>query len=198
MSESTTPGLPPRVKRFDRFLVLLLAGSLALNVYLGWCLKKSNNASAPPALKLTANDTVESFLASNLEGKFERIEFTSTGRPTVLYIFTPTCHWCARNKGNISALVQNSGDKFRFLGVSLAQNGLSEYVRKNSVGCPTYTNLTPDTINELGLGNTPQTIVVSSEGRVLKNWSGAYGGKMQREIEEYFQVTLPGLLPEGQ
>jgi hypothetical protein len=49
------------------------------------------------------------------------------------------------------------------------------------------------TDHSLGLGSTPQTIVISPEGRVLKNWTGSYGEQVQAELEEYFQIRLPGL-----
>lgn len=44
----------------------------------------------------------------------------------------------------------------------------------------------------LGLGATPQT-VVSREGRVVKNWIGAFGPNSQADVEEFFGVQLPGL-----
>ena len=59
---------------------------------------------------------------------------------------------------------------------------------------PVYTGLKSDTIQALGLGGTPQTIVISPEGLVLKNWPGAYREQTQREVEDYFQVRLPGLI----
>jgi len=56
-----------------------------------------------------------------------------------------------------------------------------------------YTRLTSETIESLGLGSTPQTIVISAEGRVLKNWKGAYGERVQPDVEAYFGIRLPGL-----
>ncbi len=45
----------------------------------------------------------------------------------------------------------------------------------------------------MGLGPTPQTIVISPQGKVLKSWVGAYHDKTQREVETEFGVLLPGL-----
>ena len=45
----------------------------------------------------------------------------------------------------------------------------------------------------LGLGSTPQTIVIAPDGRVLKNWIGAFGMPVQTQVEEFFDVRLPGL-----
>ena len=49
------------------------------------------------------------------------------------------------------------------------------------------------TLQSLGLGNTPQTIVVSPEGEILKVWMGAYLEEMQPEVEAFFGLNLPGL-----
>jgi hypothetical protein len=41
---------------------------------------------------------------------------------------------------------------------------------------------------------TPQTIVLTRKGTVLRSWTGAYAGEVRREIEEYFDVVLPPLM----
>jgi hypothetical protein len=43
------------------------------------------------------------------------------------------------------------------------------------------------------LSGTPETIVVSPDGKVLAVWLGAWTGKYQAEIETYFQIHLRGL-----
>ena len=47
--------------------------------------------------------------------------------------------------------------------------------------------------NAYRLSGTPQTIVVSSRGEVMKNWNGAYVGDVKHEVESYFGIILPGL-----
>ncbi|MGE0887721.1 MAG: hypothetical protein AB7P14_29725 [Blastocatellales bacterium] len=59
-------------------------------------------------------------------------------------------------------------------------------------GTTIYKQPTEEAIEQLGLGSTPQTIVISPEGKVLKNWVGAYGSS-KPEIEAYFGVQLPGI-----
>jgi hypothetical protein len=58
---------------------------------------------------------------------------------------------------------------------------------------PVYANPTPETVRALGLGSTPQTILISPEGEVLKSWAGAYVGRVRPEVEVFFGVNLPGL-----
>jgi hypothetical protein len=35
---------------------------------------------------------------------------------------------------------------------------------------------------------------VSSDGKIIKSWFGAYSGDLQREVEEYFKTHLPGIV----
>lgn len=58
---------------------------------------------------------------------------------------------------------------------------------------PIYTELSAETISNYKMGGTPRTLVVSPKGELLKSWFGAYGGKLQQEVEEYFSIKLPGI-----
>jgi hypothetical protein len=189
---SGPPGSPVRSRRPDLFLLLLLLASLSLNVYLGWKVKRGNvapNLIAP----VTPGTKVEPIRVTSLDGKSQTISYQDTDKPTVLYRLSPTCSWCERNRENIAKLTER-GDRFRFIGLSLSEAGLREYVEKQQLKFPVYTRVAPEAQTALGLGPTPQTIVISPEGRVLKNWAGAYNESTRDEIEDYFQIQLPGLV----
>lgn len=109
-------------------------------------------------------------------------------------VLSPSCIWCERNRKNIDELTKAKGKDSRFVGLSLSGEQLKEYVEEHHLNFPVYTGLKSDAIQALGLGGTPQTIVISPEGLVLKNWPGAYREQTQREVEDYFQVRLPGLV----
>ena len=47
------------------------------------------------------------------------------------------------------------------------------------------------TVTKYGLGATPTTILISREGKILREWSGAYVGSTKTAIEGYFRVRLP-------
>ncbi|HEY0730546.1 MAG TPA: redoxin family protein [Pyrinomonadaceae bacterium] len=166
--------------------------SLSLNVYLGWKVKRGNVPSNLP-VPVAPGTKVEPIKAASLDGEPQTISYHDTDKPTVLYVLSPTCPWCDRNRANIAKLTER-GDRFRFVGLSLSEAGLKEYVDKQQLKFPVYTRVTPEAQIELGLGPTPQTIVISPEGRVLKNWAGAYNEQTRDEIEEYFQIQLPGLV----
>lgn len=94
---------------------------------------------------------------------------------------------------NIRTLASAKGESFRMLGLSLTQSGLQEYVEAHGINFPTYVIGDMESVRSLDLGSTPQTLVVSSDGKIEKNWIGAFSGELHRDVETYFQVKLPGL-----
>jgi peroxiredoxin len=197
---SQSVSLPKPSKKNDFFLLVLLAGSLALNVYLGWSVKRLGAAAAgvPPApVKLSAGAAVGPVTATDLGGKQETIGYVDSDKPTVFYVFSPACVWCERNAQNINAVAAR-GESFRFVGLSLSDEGLTEYVQSHHLSFPVYKAVSEESVKMLGLGSTPQTIVISPDGHVLKNWSGAYTVSVQPEVEEFFKVRLPGLAAQKQ
>jgi peroxiredoxin len=190
--ESQTP--PIRSRKTDGFLLLILAASLSLNVYLGWKLRQASNTPAPITIKkLPPGTKVDPITVVGVDGRQETISYGGNDKPTVLYVLSPSCVWCERNKANIEKLVELKGNSFRFVGLSLVDDGVKEYAETHHLSFPIYSKLSAETIRTLGLGGTPQTIVVSPDGRIVKNWSGAYTESSRGEVEEYFQVHLPGL-----
>jgi len=171
--------------------MLLLAASLCLNVYLGWKIKQvpvaENRGKLLPGMK------IDPITAIGADGKSVTISYGGSTKPTVFYVISPSCIWCKRNQANINKLIDSKGNDFRFIGISLAESGLNEYTAEHHLRFPVYTGLKAETIGALGLGGTPQTIVVSPTGNILKVWAGAYVEQLRPEVETYFGVQLPGL-----
>ena len=85
-----------------------------------------------------------------------------------------------------------TGDRYRFVGLSLTDKAVSEYVITHSLDFPVVV-VSGETRAALRLGGTPQMLVVSEKGKLLKNWIGAPQDDLETEIEEYLGVQLPGL-----
>ncbi|HET6975590.1 MAG TPA: TlpA disulfide reductase family protein [Pyrinomonadaceae bacterium] len=181
--------------RPDVFVLLLLVASLCLNVYLG--LKVKQGAVPQSTAKLAPGMKIDPVYALGADGKPLTISYDATNKPTVLYVITPSCIWCKRNQANIDKLVEAKANDFRFIGLSLAEDGLKEYVDEHRLKFPVYAGVTNETVQSLGLGSTPQTIVVSSEGKILKVWWGAYLENKQPEVEAFFGIQLPGSTSPG-
>jgi hypothetical protein len=89
--------------------------------------------------------------------------------------------------------VRPAKNSFRFIGLTLSDQNLATYLESHQLDFPIYKTVAPESIEMLGLASTPQTIVIRSDGKVLKNWVGAFTGRVQPEIEQFFNVRLPGL-----
>lgn len=129
-----------------------------------------------------------------LDGADVVVPVRTDDRATVLYIFSPDCGWCDRNlenqKGLIASLDQS---KYRFIGMSGTAENLAGYLAEKAVDAEIFSTPSAATKELLKLGMTPTTIVLSPEGKVARSWTGAYSPRVQKEIEEYFGLTLPGL-----
>jgi hypothetical protein len=167
---------------------------VALNVFLSRKVRVlrliEDSLRAEGSLKV--GEVVPALQGKDLNG--QPVSFAYDSRfPTVIYVLSPTCAWCKRNEANVEALAINVVGKYRFLAVSLSSDGLRQYAESAHISFPLYSDLQVSTLSAYKFGGTPQTIVVSPEGKVLKNWKGAYIDEVKEEVESYFAVRLPGI-----
>ncbi len=184
-------------------LAILLLCSALLNVILGRKVKDLNygtlylKAEISSARGLNPGDKAPPIEATDIEGRPATITHLGSDSPSIIYIFTPSCAWCTRNLNNIRTLSIQTRANYRFIGLSLSSKGLREYVSQNGLDFPIYTD--PIGVTALAYkGGTPRTLVVSSEGRILESWFGAYTGEIQQQVEEYFKTRLPGVAGDEQ
>ena len=186
------PANPPK-KQIDYFLIAIVIAALMLAFYLFLKPASAPWAKPQPAASLAPGTMVQPITVTSLSGTREIVDYKKYDKPTVIYVISPSCVWCKRNTQNINALASRKAEAFHFVGVSLSEPGLAEYLNSHGLDFPTYQQLAPESRQMLGLGATPQTIVISRDGRVLKNWIGAFNSELQPEIEEFFGIQLPGL-----
>jgi len=176
-----------------RALPLLLVASGAFNallaarvVFLEYRLRP-----APPPI-VNVGKRLPELAGHDPEGNSLTIRFSDYRKSTVLLVLRPGCSWCAKNMSNWQKLIQEAGQRYRFIAVSPTEAGLGKYLREYNLTIPAVTSLPNDGVLEaVWIGGTPQTIVVGPDGVVMKAWSGAYGRPVKTEIERYFGVTLP-------
>jgi peroxiredoxin len=178
-------------------IAAMLGVSLAVNLLLAYKVRTLSDSlaesTAPPAVAV--GTAVPPIKAHGPDGQEYVISYADGDRPVVLYVFTPQCPWCARNLANLKALLAHGRGDYRFVGLSLTDKDVRDYAAKNQLDLPVYFNPSVEATREYKLGSTPQTIVISRDGKVLKNWLGAYAGPQQAEVEEFFGVSLPGITP---
>lgn len=175
--------------------IALLVCSVFLNVILARKVEqlKNNLQVIKSEGKLPTGASVPAITARDLDGNPATISYGGDATPTVLYVFSPECGWCTRNLQNVRTLADGVRGRYRFIGVSLSKKMLREYVAEHEFDFPIYTDLPADVKASYKLGGTPQTIIISADGQVVKNWMGAYTGDLEDEVEEFFSLHLPGL-----
>ena len=189
-----------RSTRADWFVLLLLAISLSGNVLLGTAFfRLTSRMTSPtdsPQRNATSGPEVGTVLppleAERLGGTRETLAFSEGERPTLLYVFTPSCQWCERNYDNLRTMLATAKDSHRVVVLSLdPQINAADYV---DLGVPVYRQPSDQTAKAYQLGPTPQTIVLSSRGKVIRTWTGAYSSGIETDVESYFSISLPGLI----
>jgi len=173
-------------------LVSLLIISAVLNVALALRLHSVTKSDAAPFSSV--NMLMDSVPASSLTGEAVKIDLRHGSPETILYIYAPGCGWCAKNLKNIKQLAHDLHQRgtAEVVGLSLDTAGLHDYLEKADLDFPTYAKMPADFLKTYRLGITPQTLVVKN-GVIIRDWRGAYTASVQREVEGFFQVRLPGL-----
>lgn len=175
----------------DPFLLVLLALSLAVNVWLGLRVR-TLQAVQTPAPRLQVGDTLPALPAFGPDGQPTTLSATGDTRPTVFYTFSHTCPWCRRNQPAIAALTSQAGARFRFVGLCMARRADCTPATGDAA-IPTYSEIDARLAAQHGLGTVPQTVVVNPQGKVERVFRGAYVGANQHDVEAYFGVQLPKL-----
>jgi hypothetical protein len=192
-SQLKTPRLSARTALAA--VAVALAVSVTLNVLLAHRVRTLTyvRSASMAEYQLKVGTAVPPIAVKRLGGQQEVISYQEANQSTVLYVFTPPCSWCARNMDNFKTLLGKESGEYRFIALSLSDDTLAEYVAKNDLKLPVYSGLSMDTKAAYKFSATPQTIVVSPDGRVLQNWMGAYVGDQKSQVEAFFHVTLPGI-----
>lgn len=187
----------PLVRRALKvFLVTgLLVFSTLLNVFQARKIGRLESAIAAVKAegRLAEGAIVPSIDATDLDGKNVMLSYAPGQQPTVLYVFSPQCKWCERNLASVKVLAKGASGGFRFATITLSEDHLREYITNKDFRFPIYMRLSAETLQAYKLGGTPQTLVISGEGRVQKNWMGAYTGANKTDIEAFFGIKLPDL-----
>lgn len=105
----------------------------------------------------------------------------------------PQCGWCSRNLENLKVIQSSLSEKYRIVGLTMSDDDIEKYLMENHLYFPVFKNPSEDSKLSLRLGGTPQTIVISTDGKIIKNWRGAYSSNQKQDIENFFNASFPEL-----
>jgi peroxiredoxin len=177
--------------------LLLLVLSTGVNGALAWRVvslsaRLQGSAGPPP---LSPGSLVPPLTGKDVNGAPMTIEYSRAPQGTLVYSFAVNCGWCKKNLNNIKALTAAISPAYRVVGLANGPGALKPYLQQNQISFPVMTDASKVTVSAYKLRGTPQTFLISPTGKVLRVWTGAYGGSLKTEIEGYFKVKLPGLPP---
>jgi hypothetical protein len=178
-------------------LRLALVASVLLNLVFAFQIRRLQKPAAEAQVAITGVKTT-ALMVATMDGHPQMLDLSNSDKPTVVYYFRPGCHWCARNLANIAALTREEGTKYKFVGLAPRDPSLKQYVADKNLPFPVFSVDQTGPLNALKLsGGTPQTLVVAKNGIILANWPGAYAGKTEESVDRFFQIKVPGLLPDA-
>lgn len=191
-------------KLLFRALGVMLVVSLGINIALAWSVTARDSEivrltetvlQLKDEARLARGTDLPPLEGEDAEGESWYLDWTDSRDPTLLYAYSSTCTWCAKNLENIRLLGDMIRSGYRVIGLSLSPTPVTERPREvELLGFPVLFELSEASLQAYRLGGTPQTLLISTDGTLMKSWTGAYTGRLQAEIEEYFSVRLPGLL----
>lgn len=150
-------------------LGLVAAASLGINVLQGCRILALDNQIDGLQNRTPVEEAVfPSLRVTDVSGHQTSIDYKSGDKKTVLYIFSPACVWCQRNAFSLSTLVQGLPPGYRIFGVSLSDSHVDAFVKSTHISFPVYTIAAESSKESYPLRSTPETIVIGSDGRVIK------------------------------
>ncbi len=175
-------------------LLILIVSSLTLNAALAARVQRQRGIikSLTPGPVLKVGDRFGPLTGTTLQGEPATL-VPAEHAGLVLYVYTASCGWCVRNANNMRETLNAA--RLRGMSVyalALDRKGAKEFLDSHSVEASIV--VPSDAAKEAySLGGTPQMLIIGPDGRIVKNWRGAFNKSTAAEVEAYFKISLPGL-----
>ncbi len=173
--------------------MLMLIISVGINFLLAQEVRKlrTNILALKTENSIKVGDRVPDLAGTNVDGFPMTFRYSADNRLAVVYVFSPACGWCIKNRDHLSQLISAKSETFRWVAVSLSETDLEDFViRSRFEKMPIFAKVNEDLLDAYRIEGTPQTFVVTDRGEVVKKWVGAFTGGVGEEIESFFGVSL--------
>ena len=174
----------------DRWTVVLLVIIMLMGLeimYLAYQNRKLHAIIEDPKQvfkTLSADDTVPSIAAYDLEGRDVSLYYGAGEPPSVVFWFAPSCPSCEDNIGFWKEIyAKYRADSVRFLGLCPGlPSEANAFVAEHEIEFPVMC-VTDPYIMDAYQGNVlPQTVLISPEGTILAVWPGALDNGGRAEV----------------
>lgn len=165
----------------------VVLGSLALKWHRVGLIATMSRRDAPKV-----GTIVDSLQLLTVTGDHVNLPIAKRERPAVLYVFTPTCKWCAKNVDNIQHFFAATRDRYDYVGLSLTSSGLKEYLDRTRLNFQVYVVEKNQISQGINLTLTPETLVFDRDGRLQRVFDGYYTPETSKAISSYFGLNRDG------
>lgn len=114
----------------------------------------------------------------NLEGRDSSyapvsLSLRNTSRPTIVFVFSPTCHYCKDNWSNWdSLLAKRANNEWRAVFLNVGTHSSEGFRQTHALGDDLIEDVTKKTIDDYRVFYTPETLVLSRDGKIRRSWTG--------------------------
>jgi peroxiredoxin len=135
---------------------------------------KAQVSQPPPSMEVPAGTHVPDFNGHDIDGKQLSVSYGQDSRKVLLFVFSPTCGFCAENWPKWSEIIPALNTAMvRPVGVDVSSTVTRDFISQHQLSnMPVVAQADPKDIVAYQLRLTPQTILVDSQGRVERVWSG--------------------------
>lgn len=191
MSNSAAPYQISKAKAYG--FCLLVVVLVATNVLL---IRQNSQLKAEAgkgdrSLEVKPGKQLPAFDGRDVDGNQLTIAYGQDPRKTLLFVLSPRCGLCRDIMPDWEKMVKSIDQKsFRVVAVSLTPEGTKEFLAKYNLGSiPVIADADPKDRVDYEMTLTPQTVLIGSDGKVEKVWTGLLTDE-EEEIERSLGVAL--------
>jgi peroxiredoxin len=192
------------MKYLSSIIIILATLLIAFLAYGDWTLKAENQTLKKDLYELEnlrkehqifLGRKVSTLNVKNKANETASIDFHKQNLPTILYVFSPSCHWCEKNFKLAVELYNGTKEKYNFIGLSIERDSSNSTDVSNLQDIPftVYSSPSKENYEDYFFRVTPATYIISTDSSVINYWSGAYTKNTKIEIENALSVKLSDL-----
>lgn len=142
--------------------------------------------SLPPALELPAGMSVPDLKGFDLSGKLVEVDFGKDPRKVLVFVFSPTCGFCKQNWPNWWDVMSSlNREVVRPVAVDVTSSTTAVFVVEHKLNDIAVMNqVDPTARMRYRFQLTPQTILIDSNGKVEKVWTGVLDNAAVEELKQ--------------
>lgn len=140
-------------------------------------------AQPAPAMQVSTGALLPALEGFGAQGEKLLFDYGRDARPTVIFVFSPTCSFCEENWPRWRQVTEHLDQTLvRAVAVDVSSSATPEFASAHGLaGMPLLVRVEPKSLISYRFRLTPQTIVINAQGRVEKVWSGVLTADQVRE-----------------